>query len=183
MMLSLSFIMVLLLHRAYCLIELQSMEIASCANKNVCHNDTNLRMVLTASASETSGNGSISGVITAGQTWTDSYGDWKLRESLTININYIQNAVWEYQLEDVGKFWTKHEDICGPVVTPCSSFENYVECANRGGYGLALLDSDSQYTKHTINNAEKKWNASISIESPHLNSEWAVSNTQRFIWE
>eukprot|EP01083_Nonionella_stella_P058498 153169_1 len=86
--------MVYLCHIAHSLMELQSMEIVSCANKNICRDDQNLRIVLKASTIETSpGSGSISGIVTGGQNWNDSFGNWELLESLNININY-HDAVW-----------------------------------------------------------------------------------------
>eukprot|EP01083_Nonionella_stella_P316148 1144808_1 len=99
--------MIYLCHIAHGLMELQSMEIVSCANKNICHEDKNLRIVLKVSTIETTpGAGSISGIVTGGQNWNDSFGNWELLESLNIDIDY-HDAVWEYQLKDAGTFWTK----------------------------------------------------------------------------
>eukprot|EP01083_Nonionella_stella_P097741 274761_1 len=128
--------MVSFCHIARGLMELQSMEIVSCANKNICHEDKNLRIVLRASTIETiPGSASISGIVTGGQNWNDSFGNWELLESLNIDINY-HDAVWEYQLEDKGTFWTKNEEFCGPFFTECSSYDNSVSCPSRGDYGL-----------------------------------------------
>eukprot|EP01083_Nonionella_stella_P162707 534361_1 len=89
------FILLDLLHVVHGLVELQSMEIVSCANKNICHEEKNLRIVLKASTIETTaGAGSISGIVTGGQSWNDSFGNWELLESLNIDINY-HDAVWE----------------------------------------------------------------------------------------
>eukprot|EP01083_Nonionella_stella_P266900 902251_1 len=130
------------------------MEVVSCANKNICQDGKNLRIVLKASTIETAaGTGSMSGIITGGQSWSDAQGNWQLRESLTIDINY-QNAVWEYQLQNNGIFWTKTEDYCGPILTACNSFENYVECPDRGNYGLVLVNT-VESTKYSIDNVEK----------------------------
>eukprot|EP01083_Nonionella_stella_P067463 178471_1 len=99
------FVVLHFLNIARGLVELQSMEIVSCANKNICHENKNLRIVLKASAIEpTAGTASISGVVTGGQMWNDTHGEWELLESLNIDINY-HDAVWEYQLEDKGTFW------------------------------------------------------------------------------
>eukprot|EP01083_Nonionella_stella_P156871 508513_1 len=88
-------LMVSLFHATHAFMELQSMEIVSCANKNICHEDKNLRIVLKASTIEiTPGTGSISGIVTGGQSWNDSFGNWELLESLNIDINY-HDAVWE----------------------------------------------------------------------------------------
>eukprot|EP01084_Bolivina_argentea_P025747 47879_1 len=82
-------IIIHLFHVGYGLVELQSMEVVSCANKNICQDGKNLRIVLKASAIETvAGTGSMSGIITGGQSWSDAQGNWQLRESLTIDINY-----------------------------------------------------------------------------------------------
>eukprot|EP01083_Nonionella_stella_P097967 275414_1 len=152
-----------LLYLTHGLIELQSMELVSCANKNICHENKNLRIVLKASAIETaSGTGSISGIITGGQTWNDSHGQWELLESLNIAINY-RDAVWEYQLEDKGSFWTKTEDYCGPMLTSCDSYEHAVSCPNKGNWGLALKDG-TQCTKYGIEDVET-WEATLSIQS------------------
>eukprot|EP01083_Nonionella_stella_P279515 950814_1 len=133
-------VMVYLCHIALGLMELQSMEIVSCANKNICHDGKNLRIVLKASTIETTpGAGSMSGIVTGGQNWNDSFGNWELLESLNIDINY-HDAVWEYQLDDGGTFWTKAEDLCGPFLTPCSSYDNAVSCPDRSDWGLVLID-------------------------------------------
>eukprot|EP01083_Nonionella_stella_P232170 819293_1 len=172
---------VYLCHVVHGLMELQSMEIVSCANKNICHDDKNLRIVLKASTIETNpGSGSISGIVTGGQNWNDSFGNWELLESLNIDINY-HDAVWEYQLEDEGTFWTKTEEFCGPFFTPCSSYDNGVSCPDRGDWGLVLMDS-VLCTKYAIENVEK-WEATVSIQSTHLNLEWEASNTQHSLWE
>eukprot|EP01084_Bolivina_argentea_P296975 511568_1 len=122
----------------------------------------------------------MSGIITGGQSWSDAQGNWQLRESLTIDINY-QNAVWEYQLQDEGIFWTKAEQPCGPFLTACNSSANYVDCPDRGNFGLALANS-VKCTKYSIDNVEK-WEATVSIHSTHLNLEWDASNTQHSVWQ
>merc|ERR1719295_938550 len=94
-------------HVAYGSLELISKEIVSCSNSNVCVDGKNLRIVLKASALETTaGEGSIIGTITGGQSWNDSYGEWTLLHPINIELDY-QNAVWEHQLEEIKQFYLK----------------------------------------------------------------------------
>eukprot|EP01083_Nonionella_stella_P079056 216662_1 len=79
-----------------------------------------------------------------------------------------------------GHFGPKMKNFAVLFFTPCSSY-NSVVCPDTGGSGLALTDG-VLCTKYAIENVEK-WEATISIQSTHLNLEWDASNTQHSLWE
>lgn len=43
--------------------------------------------------------------------------------------------------------------MCYQWMTPCPTYDNYVECPHKDNMGLALVDS-SQYAKYAVNNVE-----------------------------
>eukprot|EP01083_Nonionella_stella_P317019 1152469_1 len=79
------------------------------------------------------------------------------------------------------RFGPKMKNFVVLFFTPCSSYDNSVSCPDSGGYGFALLDS-VLCTKYGIVNVEK-WEATVTIQSTHLNLEWEASNTQHSLWE
>jgi len=160
------------------LIDVTFMEVVDCADKFVCQDGKNLRIVFEASAIEMSeGEGTITGIVTGGQMWSDDNGDWELLESLMVEINYT-NALWEYQLEELKQFSIKTESWCGPAswFPDCDTFDVYGECESMDGMGLGLTDG-TEYTKHSIDVVEA-WGAAVSIQSTHLDISWDASYTQ-----
>jgi hypothetical protein len=166
----------------FSVIDLQSISVVPCTNKAICQNGKNLKIIFRASAIETaSGIGNISGIITAGHAWNDSFGNWTLSESIEIDINY-RNAVWEYRLNEVGQFFTLSEFQCGGAFPSCTFQTNYVECANRNQSGipggLYLVDS-MPCTKYSIETVET-WTADVFVRSSESNvgSPWTATDAQ-----
>eukprot|EP01083_Nonionella_stella_P058497 153168_1 len=94
--------MVYLCHIAHSLMELQSMEIVSCANKNICRDDQNLRIVLKASTIETSpGSGSISGIVTGLCDFCTVY------ESISMIPIHKKEAKTGMTRSEIGNYWNR----------------------------------------------------------------------------